>query len=81
MQSSFTSNISDESAAQKALVNLNLKPIPNTTRVFKLNWASTNHNNKTEHSVYVGELSEDVSSPLESPNTTSRSYSSPRKLF
>jgi len=50
----------NESSAQKALVNLNLKPIPNTTRVFKLNWASTNHNNKTEHSVYVGELSEDV---------------------
>ena len=49
-------------ASQRALLRLNGKPIPNTNpqKRFKLNTASKNRDNGEEHSIFVGDLSDDV---------------------
>ena len=56
-------------AASNALKNLNGQPIPNTQRVFRLNWASGGENSSSsstlsktgpEYSIFVGDLSQEV---------------------
>ena len=57
----------NKTQAQEALEALNGKPLPNSTKAFKLNWASynsnkNNQNNPNEFSIYVCELSPAVKS-------------------
>ena len=57
----------NKTQAQEALEALNGKPLPNSTKAFKLNWASYNSNknnqsNPNEFSIYVCELSPAVKS-------------------
>eukprot|EP00116_Pleurobrachia_bachei_P002933 sb/3463195/ len=57
-----------EQMAQEVLVALNLKPWPGTNKLIKLNWASGSNKGGggggnvrgEDHSVYVGDLSQDV---------------------
>jgi RNA recognition motif-containing protein len=55
--------------AKEALESLNGKPMPNSSKVFKLNWASYNNNknavqNPNEFSIYVCELDASVTSDI-----------------
>ena len=57
----------NRSQANEALQTLNGKPLPNSNKMFKLNWASyntnkNNQNNPNEFSIYVCELNPSVKS-------------------
>jgi len=54
----------DKETASNALKQLNGQPLPNSNKVFKLNWASYNNNknisNPNEYSIYVCDLDPSV---------------------
>jgi RNA recognition motif-containing protein len=54
----------DKEIANNALKTLNGQPLPNSNKVFKLNWASYNNNknvsNPNEYSIYVCDLDPSV---------------------
>ena len=59
----------NKAQAKEALESLNGKPMPNSSKVFKLNWASYNTNKNTaqnpnEFSIYVCELDASVTSDI-----------------
>ena len=59
----------NKAQAREALETLNGKPMPNSTKVFKLNWASYNTNKNTaqnpnEFSIYVCELDTSVTNEI-----------------
>lgn len=59
----------NKTLAKEALEALNGKPMPNSSKVFKLNWASYNQNKNTvqnpnEFSIYVCELDASVTSEI-----------------